>query len=654
MLNHLKNNISIYLYIVIAVILELTTNVIIYRTPFIYNPWLALTFLSIICLIMSLIKKGVVRYYIASTFIIIQGIINLACTILYDMTGTLFDFSMFTLRNDAMSILEKIPMNFTYLYIFTLVSSLYLIFVKDLSKKEAHSNNKVKTIVTSISLVAIIITNAYLTISINDVNIDYKDRLYTEGDNYLSYGATSNFINEMYKGLVFNDINHITSSKIDSFIYESTNDETEYFGISKDNNLVTILVESFEWFSFIQDLENYPNGLNNLTEENIEYLFPNLTNFYDNSVVMTNNYAREKTDISENLSLIGSYPSDVYINYAYPDNTIAYSLPSILEALNDEIQTASFHNNYESFYNRYNYIPNVGFDAFYGVEDMLELNEDENNPTITHYSINGEANLDSEMIETCKDIMFPTDTKFYTYITTLTMHGMYTERENLTRWYEKMDSINVLEKSLDETDMKNDFRNYVAAVMEFDHALGLIMEDLTNKGLLENTTIVLFGDHNAYYEGLTNYVKNIYSNNHENYTNLFRTPLMIYDKNLTPREITKFTTIYDIVPTILDLFGINYYNNIYYGNPIFGNNESIIYSRAYDVFLTDKIYFSNLSRITYKDKTVDDEYLDMIENKALQILEKIDYVTNIFYEDYFGNSENYNKYINNLKSINSD
>ena len=129
---------------------------------------------------------------------------------------------------------------------------------------------------------------------------------------------------------------------------------------------------------------------------------------------------------------------------------------------------------------------------------------------------------------------------------------------------------------------------------------------------------------------------------------------MIYDKNLTPREITKFTTIYDIVPTILDLFGINYYNNIYYGNPIFGNNESIIYSRAYDVFLTDKIYFSNLSRITYKDKTVDDEYLDMIENKALQILEKIDYVTNIFYEDYFGNSENYNKFINNLKSINSD
>lgn len=653
MFNYLKNNISIYLYIIVSIVLELTTNTIIYNTPFIYKPWLALTFLSTVCIIMALIKKGVIRYWIASTFIIIQGIINLACVILYDMTGTLFDFSMFTLRNDAMSILEKIPMNFTYLYIFTLLLSLYLIFVKDLAKKEIHNNKNYKSILLSASLIAVITTNAYLTITINDVDIDYKERLYTEGDNYLAYGATSNFINEMYKGLVFNDINHITLSEIDSFIYKSTNEKTQYFGISKDNNLITILAESFEWFSFIQDLETYPNGLNGLSQEDIEYLFPNLTKFYNNSVVMTNNYAREKTDISENLSLIGNYPSDVYINYAYPDNNIAFSLPSILEILNDDIQTISFHDNYESFYNRYNYIPNVGFDAFYGIEDMLELNEDDENPTINHYSINGEANLDSEMIETCKDIMFPTDTKFYTYITTLTTHGMYTERENLTRWYEKLDSINALEKSDDELDMNNDLRNYVAAVMEFDCALGLIIEDLTNKGLLENTTIVLFGDHNAYYEGLSNYVKDIYNSDQENYTNLFRTPLMIYDNNLTPQEITKFTTIYDIVPTILDLFGINYYNNVYYGNSIFGNNESIIYSRAYDVFLTDKIYFSNLSRITYKDESVDDDYLDMIEAKALQILEKIDYINNIFYEDYFANDINYNKFVNSLKSLNN-
>lgn len=653
MFNHFKNNITIYLFALISIILELTTNTIIYRIPFIFKPWFALSLLSIVICIMCLIRKGIVRYRISIVLLTIQGIINLACIILYDMTGTLFDFSMFTLRNDAMSILEKIPMNFTYLYIFALLLSAYAIFVKDLAKKEEYKPFKYRKLIIISSLICVVASNICLTFSINNKKLTYKERLYNAGDNYLSYGATSNFINQLYKGLVFNEIEYKSEKEIDNFIYDKVSEESEYFGISKDNNLVTILVESFEWFSFIQDLESYPNGLSNFSKSDIEYLFPNLTKFYDSSVVMTNNYSREKTDISENLSILGSYPNNVYINYEYPDNTIVSSLPAIFESINEEIQTISFHNNYETFYNRNNYITTLGFDEFYGVEDMLKLN-DKDNPTINHYSLKGEANLDSEMIETCKDIMFPTNKKFYTYITTLTMHGMYTERENLSKWYQKLDSIDALSKTSDELDMKNDFRNYVAAVMEFDYALGLIIEDLTNKNLLDNTTIVLFGDHNAYYEGLTNYVKDIYLTNHSNYTNLFRTPLMIYDKNLGHKTINKFTTVYDIVPTLLDLFGIKYYTNLYFGNPIFNNEESIIYSRAYDVFLTDKIYFSNLSRITYKHSSVNNEYLNMIEDKALNILKKIDYINNIFAQDYFSNKDNYNKFISKMNEINNN
>ena len=392
--------------------------------------------------------------------------------------------------------------------------------------------------------------------------------------------------------------------------------------------------------------------MSKLTQEKIDYLLPNITRFYNNSVKMTNNYSREKTDISENLSIIGSYPSDVYINYAYPENNVAYSVPSILKSQDSNIQVTSFHNNYQTFYNRENSHLSLGFDKFYGIEDMLELN-DENNSIINNYSAYGEANLDSEMIEACKDIMFPTDKRFYTYITTLTMHGMYTERDNLKRWYDKIDSINAIEKSLNSNDMHNDFRNYVAAVMEFDHALGLIIEALTNKGLMENTTIIIFGDHNAYYEGLTNYVKDIYNYDHKNYNNLYITPMMIYDPNINPQTINKFTTIFDLTPTILDLLGIKYYSNLYYGNSIFSEYESLIYSRAYDVFLNDKIYFTNLNRIYYKNDSVTNDYINVIKEKALAILEKIDYISNIFYQDYFGNEINYNQFINNMNNINN-
>jgi len=127
---------------------------------------------------------------------------------------------------------------------------------------------------------------------------------------------------------------------------------------------------------------------------------------------------------------------------------------------------------------------------------------------------------------------------------------------------------------------------------------------------------------------------------------------MIYDDNLTPQTINKFTTVYDIVPTILDLFGIKYYTNLYYGNSVFSNNESILYSRAYDIFLTDEILFSSMNRILYKSSNVDSDYLSMVENKALKILEKLEYINNIYYQNYFANETNLNTFITNMNNIN--
>jgi len=646
----IKNNISIILYVIIAIILELTTNAMVCGNILIAKPWFALSLLILIIGIMMLIKKGIVRYYVACSLIFVQGLINIFCVILYDMNGTLFDFGMFNLRSDGMGILESIPMNFTYLYIFILLLSSYAIFTKKLSKDEQPSKFKYKSIITYTLLISMALTNVLCIFKINNNKVNYADRLYNTGNSYQSYGATSNFINQIYKGLFFSTMVEKSSSDINSFIYEEVSTPTEYFGASDGNNLVTILAESFEWMAFILDSENYPNGLYGLTQDEIDYLFPNLTWFYNNSVKMVNNHAREKTDISENLSIIGNYPTDVYINYDYPNNTNPFTVPSILKSYDDDIQSYAFHNGYASFYNRTESLVSLGFDKFYGMEDILEISDSKEIPTMTNHASKGERNLDSEMIETCKDLMFPTDKRFNTYITSITMHGFYYERDNLARWFEKMNSINAL--PISDNEMQNDFRNYVAAAMEFDHAVGKIINDLREKDLLDNTTIVLFGDHNAYYEGLSNYVKDIYEYDHNNYTNLYRTPLMIYDDNLTPQTINKFTTVYDIVPTILDLFGIKYYTNLYYGNSVFSNNESILYSRAYDIFLTDEILFSSMNRILYKSSNVDSDYLSMVENKALKILEKLEYINNIYYQNYFANETNLNTFITNMNNIN--
>ena len=58
-----------------------------------------------------------------------------------------------------------------------------------------------------------------------------------------------------------------------------------------------------------------------------------------------------------------------------------------------------------------------------------------------------------------------------------------------------------------------------------------------------------------------------------------------YIKNEKTNCISKFTTTSDMIPTILDIFGIKGYKNLYYGNSMFIKNvESInMYSIQWDV-----------------------------------------------------------------------
>ncbi|MBR5903158.1 MAG: sulfatase-like hydrolase/transferase, partial [Clostridia bacterium] len=359
----------------------------------------------------------------------------------------------------------------------------------------------------------------------------------------------------------------------------------------------------------------------------------------------------EKTDISENLSLFGSYPLDYYTNYDYANNNIAYSLPNLMEILYG-VESRSFHNGNYTFYNRNEYLTAaVGFDEYIACEQMEQLAPD----VFTNYfDGRGERNMDSEMIAACADMMFPTDRRFNTYITTIAMHGRYDYRDNLQPYYDKLAEAGMARPS-EEDEEATAFYHYAAAAMDFDKALGMIVSELESRGLMDNTLIVLFGDHNAYYQTLTNYVKDIYPKTDRDcdVTELYRVPMMIKIGNkITQKvEIKKFTCTADIMPTIMSLLGINYYTNLYYGNSVFSRQESVLYSRAYDVFLTDKLYFNTLDNITFRTEEVTDEYLEDVENRCLTLMKKCSYINRIFASDLFGGAEGEN-FADNMRAIN--
>ncbi len=642
----IKTNYIPLLFVGIAVLIELTAIAVTSGAFYIRNPWMYLTVLGMLTLVQFFLSSNKARYVYSIVLLAVIFVVDLVFIVIFELTETIFDFSMFNLRGDAMAIVESIPVNFIYGTVSGILFSAFIVFGRlPIGKVPEPQAHKIKKIVVPCVLAVIIALHAvcvFFSVRTNKNDPYLTEKLYGSSDaSYADRSPIGNLVTEIYQGAFskteMGDVDDITE-----FVYSAveTGENDPMFAQAKDYNVVTVLGETFEWFSFVKDAAKYPNG-HTISEELLRELYPNLYKFYDSSYVMNNFYAREKTDISENLSMLGSYPLDYLLNYDYASNNIEYSLPNTFKNLyGDDTQVISFHNGNRTYYNRNKYLVDaVGFEKFVAAEDMEAKSGDE----FTDHIPEGERNLDTEMIAACKDEMFPTDgTRFYTYVTTITMHGKFSYRESLKKYYDILDEKGIyplLNENAPNSEEINAFRYYAAATMEFDAAIGMIMDELENRNLADKTLIVIFGDHNAYYQSLTNYVKNIYpiTQKYENVTELYRVPLMIrVGKGLPqPQIIEKFTYTADIPVTIMSLLGIKYFSNLYYGHSVFSDEESILYSRAYDVFLTDKIYFTTLKNIKYKSDIVTQAYISDVEQRALTLLKKTSYINRIYAGDYF-------------------
>lgn len=654
-LTYFKTNYIPYLFAFAAILIELTAVFVTSGKFYIRSPWLYLTILAAFTFVQFFIPSNKIRHVYSSIVLALFFACDLVFVVIYDMTGTIFDFSMFKLRSDAMAIVEKVQINFAFVAVSGIILSSFIVFgrIPAAFVPKPTITFKAKIVVPCLLSAMIIMhsTLVFFSVKKEEDDVLLLDKLYEKNESvYSDKGVIGNFASELYQGL-FKKTEAGDLKEIEDFIYKKVSDDNvPRFGQAKGYNVVTILAESFEWFSFMRDESAFPNG-HKADEQILRQLYPNLYEFYDHSVAMTNFHSREKTDISENLSVIGNYPLDYYLNYDYPQNNIAYSLPNVMDDLYG-VSSVSFHNGTNTFYNRNVYLPGaVGFGSFVSSEQMA-------GEFMTDYTEVNELNLDSEMIAACKEQMFPTDRRFNTYITTITTHGQYSYRENLEKYYDIIDSYGILPLSdgLDTASQNaNTFRYYVAAAMELDRAVGTITDYLDEKGLTDNTLIVIFGDHNTYYQSLSNYVKDIYLNTEtdKNVTDLYRVPLMIKIGKGEESTVTvdKFTCTADILPTIMSLLGIRYYENLYYGHSVFSDEESVLYSRAYDVFMTDKIYFSTLNNIKYISPEVDKTYYDGIEQRSIRLLEKISFVNRIFAGDFFRGAKE-EQFIMKMREIN--
>ncbi len=298
-------------------------------------------------------------------------------------------------------------------------------------------------------------------------------------------------------------------------------EENKYTGIFKDKNLIMILMESMD--EIVMTEETSPTILR-LRREGL-----NFTNRY--SYISRGGH----TLASEFTSLTGlMYRSDYH--FIMQNGTYSDALPKVFK--DNGYQTNSMHENVGTYYNRKTLHPRYSFDHSYFLMDMTE--------DVIPYT-------DAQMVDNNEfyDKIIPKNgQKFMSYITTISAHGPYTLQNE--ECIGTNSEIECFKKLANRTDV---FINHLLKRLEEDQ-------------LLDDTVIVLITDHQAYtYNFEEEYLQTLKTVDKKHL--LKSLPFIIYSKDIEHQDIDLFVNDIDIVPTLLNMFGIEYNPNTYIGSDLF-------------------------------------------------------------------------------------
>ena len=111
----------------------------------------------------------------------------------------------------------------------------------------------------------------------------------------------------------------------------------------------------------------------------------------------------------------------------------------------------------------------------------------------------------------------------------------------------------------------------MSKMKELDKAMELLLQKLEAAGKLENTVIALFADHYPY--GLsTSQINEVLDYDVTVNKEVDRTPMVIYNAGMESKQITKYTSIIDLLPTLLNMFNLDYDPRLYLGTDIMSDN----------------------------------------------------------------------------------
>lgn len=378
--------------------------------------------------------------------------------------------------------------------------------------------------------------------------------------------------------LIKNEEDNTIKEMHEYFSTQEASKKNKYTGMFKDKNLIVLVGESFSSLAIREDLT--PN-LYKLYKEGFQF-----DNFYTPIFPVSTADGEYITD----TSLIPKEGVWSFLRVA--GNYMPYSYANVFEK--QGYSSNAYHNHTATYYERDKYIETMGYNSYLAVGTGLEDRMDTSNW----------PNSDYEMVKTTVDDYINNE-KFMAYYMTVSGHMNYTKIGNMMV-YRNWDQVKDLPYS-------NKAKGYLAANIELDKAVGELLSRLEQAGKLEDTVIVISGDHYPY--GLTlGEINELSTFERDDKFEKFRMPFLIWSGSMKgPIKVEKIGSSLDVLPTVLNLFGAEFDSRLLMGRDILSDSDPIVIFSDRS-FITDKGRYNSLTEQFTPNEgvTVEEGYVDKI------------------------------------------
>ena len=601
--NYIKSHTIMYVFIITSLISGVLLRYYTIGNVLSTKPLLTdLSFLLLVSYIGHFLsKKNQFRYFLVWSIVLV--FICVVNTIYYSnyisFTSVSFLKTATELTGYTGDVVGNILEPKQFIYIFQIVIMIFTYiqyrktdeFKSDLETKKAKKKKeKIKKHVIGVEIGLCLCSVIFLTMMITTNGIKRLYQQWNRNSIVRDFGIYVYQANDLVSSVrtkVNSMIGYDSAYKEFRDFYENREDnkkDNKYTNLFKGKNVIVIHGESIQGFTMnlkFNGKELTPN-LNKMAREGIYF-----TNYYSQESV-GNSSDTEFTSLS---SLLPSTSGTVFMNY------FNRNYETILKLLKEkEYYTFSMHANNGSAWNRQVTYKYLGYDDFYYYTKDYEIDE-------TIMLGLSDKSFFRQSVEKIK-VINEEHKNFYGTLVMLTNHTPFSDQDSFDY------NVNIIDGD-EEIPFLEDTKvgNYLRSVNYADSAIGYLFELLEENGLLDNTVIVLYGDHDAklkkselnklyeseYYEDVL-IDKNDKIENLDEFTYELnrKVPFIIWSKDIVntnySTSVNKVTGMIDMMPTLANMFGVT--PKYALGHDMFSTENNIVVFPSGN-WLTDKLYYYN-------------------------------------------------------------